>query len=154
MLDVVIKYNPYKVISTITVDGETPKANSKIKQFLNQRFQMWVDQIPALLAEEYNDDEFDLTFYGTELDYQDLLSALKAEEKNGLKFTAKKMAAKEFGDKEKDIRELFGRVQELPFEELQSPAVANAFELAFNELLEVNVVATMSAGKSTLINAS
>lgn len=94
MLDVVIKYNPYKVISTITVDGETPKANSKIKQFLNQRFQMWVDQIPALLAEEYNDDEFDLTFYGTELDYQDLLSALKTEEKNGLKFTAKKMAAK------------------------------------------------------------
>ena len=153
MLDVVIKYNPYKVISTITVDGETPKANSKIKQFLNQRFQMWVDQIPALLAEEYNDDEFDLTFYGTELDYQDLLSALKTEEKNGLKFTAKKMAAKEFGDKEKDIRELFSRVQELPFEELQSPAVANAFELAFNELLEVNVVATMSAGKSTLINA-
>ena len=153
MLDVVIKYNPYKVNSTITVNGETPKANSKIKQFLNQRFQMWVDQIPALLTEEYNDDEFDLTFYGTELDYQDLLSALKAEEKNGLKFTAKKMVAKEFGDKEKDIRELFGRVQELPFDELQSPAVANAFELAFNELLEVNVVATMSAGKSTLINA-
>lgn len=153
MLDVIIKYNPYKVISTITVNGETPKANSKIKQFLNQRFQMWVDQIPALLAEEYNDDEFDLTFFGTELDYQDLLSALKAEESNGIRFTAKKMLAKEFGDKEKDIRELFGRVQELPFEELQSPAVANAFELAFNELLEVNVVATMSAGKSTLINA-
>lgn len=153
MLEVVIKYNPYKVISTITVNGETPKANSKIKQFLNQRFQMWVDQIPALLAEEYNDDEFDLTFFGTELDYQDLLTALKAEERNGIRFTAKKMPAKEFGDKEKDIRELFGRVQELPFEELQSPAVANAFELAFNELLEVNVVATMSAGKSTLINA-
>lgn len=153
MLDVIIKYNPYKVISTITVNGETPKANSKIKQFLNQRFQMWVDQIPALLAEEYNDDEFDLTFFGTELDYQDLLTALKAEESNGVRFTAKKMPAKEFGDREKDIRELFGRVQELPFEELQSPAVANAFELAFNELLEVNVVATMSAGKSTLINA-
>lgn len=155
MLDVIIKYNPYKVISTITVNGETPKANCKIKQFLNQRFQMWVDRIPALLSEEYNDDELDLTFYGTELDYQDLLSALKAEEKNNIdfNFTAKKMPAKEFGDKEKDIRELFARVQELPFEELQSPAVANAFELAFNELLEVNVVATMSAGKSTLINA-
>lgn len=153
MLDVIIKYNPYKVISTITVNGETPKANSKIKQFLNQRFQMWVDQIPALLAEEYNDDEFDLTFFGTELDYQDLLTALKAEKSNGIRFTAKKMPAKEFGDKEKDIRELFGQVQELPFEELQSPVVANAFELAFNELLEVNVVATMSAGKSTLINA-
>ena len=153
MLDVVIKYNPYKVISNITVNGEAPKENSKIKHFLKQRFQMWVDQIPALLAEEYNDDEFNVTFYGTELDYQDLLFALKAEEKNGIRFTAEKMPAKEYGDKEKDIRELFNRIQALPFEELQSPAVANAFELAFNELLEVNVVATMSAGKSTLINA-
>lgn len=153
MLDVIIKYNPYKVVSTITVNGEEPKQNSKLNQFLNQRFQLWVDQVPSLLSEEYNDDEFDLTFFGTELDYQDLLAAIKVAEKNNLHFRAKKMAAKEFGDKEKDIRDLFERVRQLPFEELQSPAVSNAFELAFNELLEVNVVATMSAGKSTLINA-
>ena len=153
MLDVIIKYNPYKVISTITVNGEKPKQNSKLKQFLNQRFQMWVDQIPALLAEEYNDDEFKLVFYGTELDYQDLLAAVKVAEKNEIHFQVAKMPVKEFGDKENDIRDLFGRVRKLPFEELQSPAVAHAFESAFNELLEVNVVATMSAGKSTLINA-
>lgn len=154
MLEVVIKHNPYKVISEITVNGENPKSNSQIKQYLNQRFQMWVDQIPELLSEEYNDDEMNVIFYGTELDYQDLLSALKAEkEKSGIQFKAKKMPAKEFGDKEKDIRNLFKKIQELPFDEIRSPAVINAFELAFNELLEVNVVATMSAGKSTLINA-
>lgn len=153
MQDVIIKYNPYKVISTIMVNGEIPKQNSCLVQFLNQRFQLWVDQVPSLLAEEYNDDKFNLTFYGTELDYQDLLAAIKAAEKEDLHFVAKKMDAKEFGDKENDIRELFERIRKLPFEELQSPAVANAFELAFNELLEVNVVATMSAGKSTLINA-
>ena len=154
MLDVVIKHNPYKVISEITVNGESPKINSKIKQYLNRRFQIWVDQIPSLLSEEYNDDEMNVTFYGTELDYQDLFAALKMEqEKNGIQFKANKMPAKEFGDKENDIRNLFKQVQELPFEELHSPSVVNAFESAFNELLEVNVVATMSAGKSTLINA-
>lgn len=153
MLDVIIKYNPYKVMSTITVNGEVPKHNSKLKQFLNQRFQMWVDKIPTLLSEEYNDDEFKLTFYGTELDYQDLLTSIEAAEKKKIYFEVKKMPAKEFGDKERDIRNLFKKVRKLPFEQLQSPAVANAFELAFNELLEVNVVATMSAGKSTLINA-
>lgn len=153
MQEVVIKYNPYKVISMITVNGELPKQNSKLVQFLNQRFQHWVDQVPSLLAKEYNDDEFNLIFYGTELDYQDLLTAIKSSEKDGIHFVSKKMDAKEFGDKEHDIRDLFERVRKLPFEELQSPAVANAFELAFNELLEVNVVATMSAGKSTLINA-
>lgn len=153
MQKVVMKYNPYKVISTITVNGEKPKKNSKLVQYLNKRFQLWVNKFPLLLAEEYNDDEFNLIFYGTELDYQDLLVAIKNAEKNGCHFVTKKMKAKEFDDKEKDIKDLFERVRKLPFDELQSPAVANAFELAFNELLEVNVVATMSAGKSTLINA-
>lgn len=153
MTNVEITYNPYKVKSKILVDGEEPKQNSRLSQFLNKRFQLWVDQIPYLLSNEYNDDEFDLTFLGTELDYQDLLAAIESAQKDGIQFIAKKLPAKEFGDKEKDIRKLFSKIKELPFEELQSPAVANAFELAFNELLEVNVVATMSAGKSTLINA-
>lgn len=153
MTNVEITYNPYKVKAKILVDGEGPKQNSRLVQFLNKRFQLWVDQIPYLLSNEYNDDEFDLTFLGTELDYQDLLAAIGSAKKDGINFIAKKLPAKEFGDKEKDIRALFSKIKELPFEELQSSAVANAFELAFNELLEVNVVATMSAGKSTLINA-
>ena len=153
MQSVEIKYNPYKVTSTIQVNGELPKQNSRLIQFLNQRFQLWVDQVPALLAEEYNADEFDITFHGTELDYQDLMAAIKISENDGMIFNVNKIDAKEFGEKEKDIRNLFNSARKLPFEELQSPAVVHAFEAAFNELLEVNVVATMSAGKSTLINA-
>lgn len=153
MTNAEITYNPYKVEAKILVDGEEPKRNSKLIQFLNKRFQLWVDQIPSLLSTEYNDDEFNLTFFGTELDYQDLMAAIRIANEEGISFDVKKLPAKEFGDKEKDIRDLFSKIQKLPFGELQSPAVANAFELAFNELLEVNVVATMSAGKSTLINA-
>lgn len=153
MKQVLLSHNPYKVKTQILVDNEEPKQNSPIVQYLNKRFQLWVDQIPKLLETEYNDDEFEITFHGTDLDYQDLLVAVEYAKKNGLKFVTQKIDAKEFGEKEKDIRTLFSKIQQLPFEELQSPAVANAFELAFNELLEVNVVATMSAGKSTLINA-
>lgn len=153
MQNVVIMHNPYKLISTIQVNGELPKIDSKLVQYLTQRFQLWVDKIPSLLAEEYNDDVFDITFYGTELDYQDLLIAIEEANKNGMNITSQKMAAKEFGEKEADIRALFEKVQQLPFPELQSPAVADAFNKAFNEEFEVNVVATMSAGKSTLINA-
>lgn len=153
MQNVTIMHNPYKLTSVIKVNGEEPKKDSKLIQFLNQRFQLWVDKIPSLLADEYNDDEFVITFYGTELDYQDLLTASKAAEKDGLTITIKKMPAKEFGEKEADIRKLFEKVRKLPFDELQSPAVSDAFNKAFNEEFEVNVVATMSAGKSTLINA-
>ena len=153
MQTVVLMHNPYKILSTIQVNGEEPKKDSKLIQYLKQRFQLWVDKLPSLLAEEYNDDEFEITFHGTDLDYQDLLVATKAAAKDGLKFTIKKVPGKEFGEKEADIRELFKKVKNLPFEELQSPAVEDAFKKAFNEEFEVNVVATMSAGKSTLINA-
>ena len=147
MQTVVLMHNPYKILSTIQVNGEEPKKDSKLIQYLKQRFQLWVDKLPSLLAEEYNDDEFEITFHGTDLDYQDLLVATKAAAKDGLKFTIKKVPGKEFGEKEADIRELFKKVKNLPFEELQSPAVEDAFKKAFNEEFEVNVVATMSAGK-------
>ncbi|MCM1022640.1 MAG: dynamin family protein [Prevotella sp.] len=153
MKEVFIEYNPYKVMSKITVDGDEPKHNSRLRQFLNLRFQMWVDYIPELIHEEYNTSEFDLTFHGTDLDYQDLLSAISAGEKNGIHIKAKQIPAKEFGDKENAISSLFERTRKLPFDELQSPDVADAVEKVFNDQLPVNVVATMSAGKSTLINA-
>lgn len=153
MQNVTIIHNPYKLTSVIQVNGEEPKEDSKLIQYLNQQFQLWVDKIPKLLACEYNDDEFVITFFGTELDYQDLLAAAKAAEKDGLKITIKKMPAKEFGDKEADICRLFEKARKLPFDELQSPAVKDAFDKALNDEFEVNVVATMSAGKSTLINA-
>ncbi len=150
---VFIKHNPYKVETKITVDGEKPSPDCPVTPHLNERFQMWVDQLPGLLAEEYNVDRFELTFQGTELDYQDLRLAVEAAEKDGRTFVTKKIDAKEYGEKEKEIKTLFTKIQRLPFEELQAPAVASAFRNALNELLEVNVVATMSAGKSTLINA-
>lgn len=153
MQKVFIEHNPYKVKSKVEVNGEALKTDSALFKFLNKRFQLWVDQIPSCLADEYNDDTFEITFHGTEPDYQDLLEATKNAEKDGIHFTIKKIPAKEFDDKEKSIKVLFKEIKKLPFEELQSPAIDDAFKKASNEEFEVNVTATMSAGKSTLINA-
>lgn len=153
MQKVFIEHNPYKVKSKVEVNGEALKNDSTLIHHLDERFQLWVDQIPSLLAKEYNDDTFEITFHGTEPDYQDLLEATKNAEKDGNHFTIKKIPAKEFDDKEKSIKELFKKIKELPFEELQSAAINDAFEKASNEEFEVNVTATMSAGKSTLVNA-
>ena len=153
MQKVLLTHNPYKVISTIEINGEKPKRDSTLIQYLDQRFQLWVDKLPDLLADICNDDTFEITFHGTDLDYQDLCIAIEAAKSKNLSFEVKKIAAKEFGEKEADIKNLFSEIQKLPFDELRSPAVADAFEKAFNEEFDVNVVATMSAGKSTLINA-
>lgn len=151
MQNVRLSHNPYKLETEILVNGEPPKQDSCLVQFRKQRFQVWVDQLPELLAREYNDDEFEITFHGTELDYQDLMASVNAA--SDLEIRVSKEPAKEFQEKETDIRNLFSQVQMLPFEELHSPALVDAFNKAFNEEFEVNVVATMSAGKSTLINA-
>ena len=153
MQKVLLTHNPYKVISTIEINGEKPKRDSTLIQYLDKRFQLWVDKLPELLEDVCNDDNFEITFHGTELDYQDLRIAIEAAESKGLSFKVNKIDAKEFGEKEADIRNLFSEIQKLPFEELRSADVTDAFEKAFNEEFEINVVATMSAGKSTLINA-
>lgn len=55
--------------------------------------------------------------------------------------------------KEKDIRLIYDEASKLPFDTLKSNALKDAYEKAFDEKLEINIVATMSAGKSTLINS-
>ena len=132
MKNVFISHNPYKVISIVQVEGENVAHNSKFTKHLKERFQLWVDKIPELLAEECNDDEYEITFHGTELDYQDLLAATQTAAIKGssLKFRLKKIAAKDFGEKEQDIRKLFERTQQLPFDELRSPTMTAAFNKA------------------------
>lgn len=153
MTNVEISYNPYKVETKIIVDGAAIEQNSKLTQCLNSRLQDWIDELPSLLKEECNDQEFNLTFHGTEPDYQDLIATVDNAREDGINIQTHKKPAKEFGEKEKDIKELFNRVKTLPFDELKSPELQNAFNQALNAILEVNVVATMSSGKSTVINA-
>ncbi len=143
-----ITHNPYKVITTIEVNGEFPQSDSKLIQYLHKSFNLWVNQIPSLLGDEYNDDEFEITFKGIERDYQDLLAAAKNAEKSGMSFTIKKIYAEEFEDKEESIRKLYAKIKKL-----QLPNLEKAFNMVLDRELEIVVTATLSAGKSTLINA-
>ena len=154
---VFIKYNPYKLETEITVDGKPPKGNSKLKKKAapGNRLQEWVDELPYILADEYNDRSFDIVFHGTLPDYEDLDEALSKAYENQIleKVKLERKPAKEIADKEKLIDEVFREIQKGPFDELRSDEIVDAFKLAKSSDFEVCVVATMSAGKSTLINA-
>ena len=77
----------------------------------------------------------------------------KEAEAKGIHIELEHIPAKEIGDKEVAIQEVFDEIQNGPFNELRQPDVIKAFDLAKSKDFEVNVVATMSAGKSTLINS-
>lgn len=156
MKKVFIKYNPYNLETEITVDGKKLAQNSQIGERIlpGSRLQEWVEDLPRILIDEYNDTNFEVVFHGTLLDFEDLMEVFTQAIKHG-ELTAKlnRIPAKETSDKEALIDEVFKEIQEGPFEELKDTEIINAFQHAKSSDFEVCVVATMSAGKSTLINA-
>lgn len=157
MKKIFIKYNPYLVRTEITIDGSIPKENSRLRgeSLHDVRLQDWVEDLPRILKEECNDTNFDITFHGTAPDYEDLYEAFQNAYQNNDKLAIQltHKPARNVEDKEAAITEIFKRVQNGPFPELRSPEIQKAFEAAQSKDVEMCVVATMSSGKSTLINA-
>lgn len=157
MKKVFIKYNPYKLETKITINDKAPAQNSPLTEKAAQgnRLQEWIEELPEILKNEYNDDSFEIVFHGTIEDYDDIAEVFqKAYNSNVLSYVKlDRIPAKETADKEKLIDDIFKEIIKGPFEELRSDDIKKSFSLAKSEDFEVCVVATMSAGKSTLINS-
>lgn len=152
MKEMLIKYNPYRLETTILVDGDAPQQKSRLN-FADRRLQEWIEELPEIIIEEYRTRQFKITFHGTVLDYEDIESMKNEAKKDGFNIELEHIPAKEVADKENSISEIFDEIQRGPFAELKQPDVVKAFNMAKSSDFEVNVVATMSAGKSTLINS-
>lgn len=157
MKKVFIKYNPYKLETEINVDGKGLAQNSIIRERAcdGARLQEWIEELPQMLKGEYNDKEFDIEFHGTQLDYDDLTAVFTDNLNKGVITSANisNVPAKETADKEALINEVFAEIQQGPYDELRDEDIISAFNHAKSSDFELCVVATMSAGKSTLVNA-
>ena len=155
MIKVFLKYNPFIVESTILINEIELEDTSKLATFKHERLQMWLEKLIPILIEECNDD-LDITFQGTQLDYEDIMSVVKEyEEKGGdFKLLLNHIPSKESNDRFKDLINLFEYLQEeCPFADLCDDQIKENFYKAIGSEFEVSVIATMSSGKSTLINA-
>ena len=144
-----IAYNPYKLTTAITIDGEKPKQNSSLNVD-NRRLQEWVEKFPDILINEYKDNSFEITFTGTQVDFDDLKASFDGR---NITVSFDFINKADVEDVEKAIGEIFDDIQKGPIEELKDKRITDAFKKAKNQQFEINVVATMSSGKSTLINA-
>lgn len=152
MENIFIRYNPYKLETEVTINGQAVKKNSALNVG-EKRLQEWIETLPEILKDECNATDFSIKFHGTILDYEDLVSVANLASNIGINIKTEHIPAKEVADKEKAIVEIFEEIQNGPFEELKSEDIKKAFNNAKSSEFPVNVVATMSAGKSTLINA-
>lgn len=151
MKKVKIKYNPYIVETEITVDGQKPKANSALNVG-KKRLQEWVEKLPQILLDEYRDSNVIIEFTGTVSDYEDIESVFNVY-KDKISATCNFYKTADITDVERTIDKIFKDIKNGPVAELKDKKIIHAFEKAKDSKFEINVVATMSSGKSTLINA-
>ncbi|MCD8291452.1 MAG: dynamin family protein, partial [Prevotella sp.] len=146
-----IKYNPYMVTTEITIDGIPPKNNSSLCIGEGHRIQEWIDRLPQYLMDEYRDQNFEIWFTGTRVDYEDVIQSFEPFHEI---YIDPHLEEKDDIDKvEKEINHIFEEIQNGPLEELKDEVIRVNFEKAKDSRFEIDVVATMSSGKSTLINA-
>lgn len=151
MKKVVIKYNPYVVETQITVEGQKPKVDSALNVG-KKRLQEWVDKLPQILLEEYRDCNITLDYTGTVSDYEDIVHSFNSY-KDQISASINFYKTADITDVERAIDKIFEEIKNGPVAELKDKRIIQAFENVKDSRFEINVVATMSSGKSTLINA-
>lgn len=105
MKKVSIKYNPYLVTTEVTIDGQSPKPNSQLNVG-KLRLQDWVDHLPEILCNEYRDNNFEITFIGTQADYEDVTIAFKSFNKP-MKVSYNFIKKADISDVEKEVKAIF-----------------------------------------------
>lgn len=156
MAQIYVKYNPYKMQTDIAINGKDIPVDSSLYTVVKgKRLQEWVGHFPQMLVKELNTVDFDVEFKGMDLDYDDFKEAFNHAREDGTlkKFTLKFIEGKTNVDVNDKIVQIFKDLQDGPVEEFKDPKLERAFISINNSEFPINVIATMSSGKSTLINA-
>ena len=152
MKKVTIVYNPFLLSTSFIVDGKKPGENSSL-DFRKQRLQEWAEKLPKILFEEYCDKNITIEFTGTLDDFMDLKEILNA---NSLQMSFTEFIhhrTPDVEEVEKQVIEIYEDINNGPVDALKDSNIEEAFMEAFRSEFSINVVATMSSGKSTLINS-
>lgn len=165
MVIVQIRYNPYIVKTDIKINGkELDSRKSPLMYVDNKRLQEWIEPkgnwagIYAELKNNTGDSNIEIEFTGTSGDFKDIEYA---KEQYGGCFTQVNLihknrdTAREIDPYQKvqKLKNLYQQLQDGPVDELKTDDIRKNFETAVNSEFRIVIVAPMSSGKSTLINA-
>lgn len=161
MKNVYVKYNPFTLVTEITIDGNKINENSALSKVCeNHRLQEWIEphgskeDFFTVLRRTINEKKVKIYFHGTTLDFEDLQYG---KEHYGKVFDeielVHKVQSPSGAEKIEKIKLLYKMLMDGPVDEIKSESVQNAFKDAINPEFQIVIVAPMSSGKSTLINA-
>ncbi|MBT0027205.1 dynamin family protein [Vibrio alginolyticus] len=159
MNHIAITHNPFLVETEFLINGQAPSESSNITAYSSKRLQLWVEQIFDDLQALFNGSkDFFIEFTGVESDFNDIKEAANNAIQKGMCVELKLNPVSPAEERLEKIKALMTRVSE------ESPKFADYlansdlkakqdFEDALNNDFDAYVVATMSSGKSTFINA-
>lgn len=148
-MKVEIRYNPFTLKTVMTYEGSNLMGKSKLSRYQGRMLQAWVQELFPLLEDELNDNRFEVIFTGTSVDFSDVQEMKEAYPDVKLVH----IPVKEGEDKIGRLNHLIDSLKDAPTEKLRDKELNNLFKEEINKEFEIAVIATMSSGKSTLINA-
>lgn len=152
MKKISITYNPFLLTTSFQVDGKKPRNNSSL-DFPKQRLQEWAESFPQIMVDEYKDHNATIEFRGTLDDFNDLKEILVANDSILHVSSYTHHRTPDVEEVEKEIVLIYEKIQKGPIKALKDDIIKSNFESAIRSEFTINVVATMSSGKSTLINS-
>lgn len=75
MVKIDLNYNPYLPETTVLFNGQKPRINSRVEQYLSEKIQEWIDEMPEIFHDEMNGYGFELIYSGTKDDYNRIKEA-------------------------------------------------------------------------------
>jgi len=165
MVKVELNYNPYTVKTEVVLNGKPIEEKvSPLTYVMNKRLQEWIEPKGSwpgffkALRNSSGEKQVEIEFVGTFSDFEDLAYA---KDKFGDCFEKVELVhknretAKDADPYQKmvKLRELYQKLQDGPIEEFKTEDIQRNFDTAVNSDFRIVIVAPMSSGKSTLINA-
>lgn len=154
-----ITHNPFLVETEFRINGHSPSESSNINTYGSKRLQVWVEHIFDDLQALFNGSKyFFIEFTGVESDYNDIKEAADRAIQKGMNVELKFNSVVPAENRLEKIKALMEKVSEKSsnFADYLTNSDQKAkkdFEDALNNDFDAYVVATMSSGKSTFINA-
>lgn len=161
LTEVYIRYNPYRLTTVMTINGNPLSEDSSIAQaILGKRLQSWIGSLPEMLKNERGSREFQITFHGNALDYDDVKDSFEQARKKGVINDYHTMCEEAIGDSDvyESILRTYNDLMGDPYftdslSKSDREGLEGAIKRVQNNIFPIHVIATMSSGKSTLINA-
>jgi hypothetical protein len=145
----------------MTINGNALSEDSSLAQAISgRRLQSWIGNLPQMLKDERGSREFQVKFHGNVLDYDDVKDSFEQARKNGIISEYNTSCEEAVGDDDvyNSILKTYNDLMGDPYftnslSESDKVGLETAIRRIQNNVFPIHVIATMSAGKSTLINA-